>query len=89
VVNIPLQVPEDFSAEAFEAACSRAGLQVKRLTLAKFPGGLHCHLSKATQKGTLEATWWNGRFWFSVHENRKADWHAVAIEALRTDISGS
>lgn len=68
-----------------EEACGSMGLVFKRLSLKKFPGSVHWHITKPGEKGTLEATWWEGKFWFSVHENRRSEWvdGVVATLSLR------
>jgi hypothetical protein len=79
VQEFEISVPVAGDAVAwFEDRCSKMGLLVKRLELKKFPGCTHWHLTKPGETGTLEATWWRGRLWLSVHDNRKAEWQNQA-----------
>jgi hypothetical protein len=69
-----------------ERAAAAEGLDVgERMTLRTFPGSIHWHLRRPGGKGVLELTYWpsQGRLWFAVHANRRANWIAPAIERLR------
>jgi len=65
------------------------GLVFKRLSLKKFPGSVHWHITKPGEKGTLEATWWEGKFWFSVHENRMGQWQHEGLDTLQDRLRNS
>ena len=72
-----------------ERAATAEGLDIgKRLTLRTFPGSIHWHLRRPNTKGVLELTYWpsQGRLWFAVHANRRAEWIAPAIERLRASL---
>ena len=90
VVEIDVAVRPGFTPEDLEAACSALGLSYNRLTLARYVGCVHWHVSKPGVRGTLEATWWPAtkRFWFSIHANRRASWHDGVVEKLEDLISG-
>lgn len=73
----------------FEAMVSEAGLVVhNRGGVADRPGSTHWHIRKPGITGTLEATWLpaTGHFWFSIHDNRRGDWIATAVDELRQQL---
>ena len=84
-LRFPDGVSEAEVIRDFEDQCGLLELACKRLTLQKFPGCTHWHLTKLGQKGTLEATYWprGKRWWLSVHGNREADWQTAIISELR------
>jgi hypothetical protein len=67
-----------------ERAVADAGLLASRLELRGYPGATHWHIKRPGAKGTLELTYWpgQGRLWFAVHANRRAEWIATAIGEL-------
>jgi hypothetical protein len=72
-----------------ERAVAAQGLAVgERMTLRSFPGSIHWHIRRPGSKGVLELTYWpnQGRLWFAVHANRRANWIPTAIERLRADL---
>jgi hypothetical protein len=88
MVEVVLRVPSDLSSnqvrETFIGMVNAAGLEGTEMTLKKFPGSVHWHLHQPGKKGTLEATWWPSerRFWFSIHENRRADWQDGILKVM-------
>ncbi|MBX3097059.1 MAG: hypothetical protein KF812_09370 [Fimbriimonadaceae bacterium] len=74
--------------DLIEHALASQGLEVSlRTTLKAFPGGMHWHLRLPGHKGTLELTLHEGRLWFKVAQNRRADWMLEAIERFRVGIN--
>jgi len=72
-------------AKRLEQAVADCGLTLQTdATLRTLPGSRHWRIKKPGQRGTLEATWLpaEGRFWFSVHDNRTGKWIARAIADL-------
>lgn len=69
----------------FEAAVESLGLDHRRLTLKKYPDGIHWHIRKPGSTGTLEATYVpNGRrLWLDTRPGREAPWQAEQIELLK------
>jgi hypothetical protein len=84
-IPLPQTLSETEIIEKFESRCLAVGLVLKRLDLKKYPGCTHWHLVKSGAKGTLEATFWpeQKRLWFSVHDNRCADWHGETIKLIK------
>ena len=83
MVEHELSLTPSFSDDGFEDMARGLGLVVKRMSLAKYPGSVHWHLSRPGEPGVLEATWIPGqRLWLSVHENRRAGWHDTAIQQI-------
>ena len=70
-----------------EAACAAEGLRLTlKDTLAKYPGCVHWHFQKGTQRGTLEITWWEKRrrLWFKVAAGRRGEWMEATIPRLES-----
>lgn len=88
MVEVVLRVPPELSSDEvrgiFISMVSSMGLDGTETTLKKFSGSVHWHLHKPREKGTLEATWWptERRFWFSIHENRRADWQDEILQVM-------
>jgi hypothetical protein len=56
-------------------------------SLAKFPGSIHWHLKKGRERGTLEVTLLpDGRLWFSMHQNRSADWVLATAREFKSHL---
>jgi hypothetical protein len=88
--DIPIAASRDPAVliEIIERATSEAGLLAQRQTLRSYPGSTHWHFKQPGASGTLELTYWpqTGRLWFTVHANRRAEWIAAAMAALRERI---
>src|SRR5262245_16202492 len=90
--TIRIPIPENHNPAALpaliERAVSDAGLLAERLELRSYPGATHWHIRRPGAKGTLELTYWprEGRLWFAIHANRRAEWIAPAIGDLRARI---
>ena len=87
-VQIALPASHDPAAliARIERAAAAEGLDPgERKTLRAFPGSIHWHLRRPGTAGVLELTYWpgQGRLWFDVHDNRRAEWIAPALEQLR------
>jgi hypothetical protein len=87
--EIELEPPPDDIAAAIEAAAFEAGVKIHRGSLARYPGSIHWHFTRAGEKGTLEATWWpsKNRLWLSIHSNRAAAWQDDAVRTLQALLS--
>lgn len=59
-----------------------SGFKVAEMPLKSLPKGMHWHVSKPGQKGTLEATWNEDELRFEVRSNRTGDWQTGAVKAL-------
>src|SRR5688572_17774749 len=71
--------------QAIETCCSVQGLQITlKGTLKQYPDCIHWHLKNATQRGTLEITFWPAEHhvWFKVNASRSAEWIADAAARL-------
>lgn len=70
----------------------RAALKTTmKTTLKSYPGSIHWHFKKGTERGILEVTWWPRnaqppRLWLSVHGNREAPWTAELLPRLKAEI---
>lgn len=74
---------EGYSEDRIEALFKRHGLEVAlKTTLAKYPGGVHWHLKKPGEKGTLEATLWNNELFLQVRRNRDGEWIMSALHEI-------
>lgn len=95
MTEIEIELPEILLADAVipavESVASDASLQVTmKGTLKKFPGCVHWHFKRKDNPGILEITWWfnedeksSPRLWFTVHNNRKADWMLKLMPVLK------
>jgi len=74
---------------SFELALAELGLQFERLSLKKYPNGVHWHIRAPGQKGTLEATFdaEAKRLWLEVRKGREGIWQAEVIQLLKTSLS--
>jgi hypothetical protein len=52
-------------------------------TLIKYPGCVHWHLKRGKETGTLEATLWQGKCWFSMSMGRMALWLEPCAERMK------
>ncbi len=91
-IDIPPVTDLDRAAELVEDVCARANLSMSmKGTLARYPGCIHWHFKQGRERGTLEITLWPAqrRLWFTVHENRRAEWIAEAISHLKDELETS
>ena len=75
-LNLPLR---------FREAVAACELEIHRSTsLSTLHGSHHWHIRKPGSRGTLEATWLpaEGRFFFSVRDNRNGVWIDAALSQL-------
>ena len=93
MIEIQLQIPDSVNPDALvrmiEHICIAYGLTCTlKGTLAGYPGCVHWHFKKGSQKGILEITWWEleGRLWFKVAHNRTGDWMEDSIPILKEQI---
>lgn len=88
-VPITSRTPWEVLSEILERCFTAEGLTITmRGTLASYRGSIHWHLKHPGCPGTLEATLWTPkrRVWFSIHDNRRADWMDRTVERLRAAI---
>lgn len=77
---------EHYSESRIEALFRVLGLEVALKTvLTKYPGGVHWHLKKPDEKGTLEATLWNNDLFLQVRRNRKGEWCEVVMNVIKNE----
>ena len=77
---------EEQLAPLLEGAIAYYGLQIRiRRGLRTYPGSQHWHVHKPGERGTLEITLWpeGKQAWFSVHDNRRAEWIADIVPQLQ------
>src|SRR5688572_17769732 len=93
MIEVQLQIPDNLNPDALvrriEHTCIAHGLTCTlKGTLAGYPGCVHWHFKKGSQKGILEITWWEleGRLWFKVAYNRTGDWMEDSIPLLKDQI---
>jgi hypothetical protein len=88
----PIQIPSkkfERMEAVIEEVCRESGLILKlKSSLAKYPGSVHWHFKKGTERGTLEITFWKKekRAWFSVQSKRTGSWIPKTIRTLRKKI---
>ena len=78
-------------SEIIDELSAEQGLSIRMKTsVAKFPGSIHWHLKKGRERGTLEVTLLpaESRLWFSMHQNRSADWVMNAAREFKRRIEG-
>jgi hypothetical protein len=93
MIEVELQIPDSVEPEAVikiveqvcvsnELTCGLKG------TLVSYPGSIHWHFKRGTQKGTLEMTWWESehRLWFKVATRRTSEWIVESIPELKEQI---
>lgn len=88
-VNVPSGTDMKEVEQLIEACCEEEGLHITlKSTLSKYPGCIHYHYKKGTERGTLEITIWpkEHRIWFSVQAGRTADWIVESLSQLEEGI---
>jgi hypothetical protein len=92
-LRLPLQASDSRIVRAVEISASGLGLILaQKGTLAKYPGCIHWHFTKAKLGGTLEVTYWPrsqrraARLWFKVARNRQKPWTNTASFQLKRSI---
>jgi hypothetical protein len=83
---IPATADVSIMVSLIEAQCAAEGLQLMlKGTLAKYPGCIHWHFKRGSERGTLEITWWakQRRFWFSIQAGRTGAWVEATQERLK------
>jgi hypothetical protein len=78
-------------AQTIDEMSARHGLSISmKGTLKKFPGSIHWHLKKGRECGTLEVTLLPAerRLWFSMHDNRSAEWVMEMAREFKRQIEG-
>jgi hypothetical protein len=69
-----------------ESACAAEGLQIgMKGTLASFPGSIHWHFKRPSERGTLEITVFprDRRIWAQIQKGRRADWIEPCLEKIK------
>lgn len=88
-IGLPPEVKVAQVVAAIEQAAAAQSLtQTLKGTLARYPGCLHWHFTKAKLGGTLEITYWpsTGRLWFKVAHNRQKPWIEKSIPLVKKSI---
>lgn len=88
-VSVPLDADIKQVEQLIEACCAEEGLHITlKGTLSKYPGCIHYHYKKGTERGTLEITIWpkEHRIWFSVQAGRTADWIIESLSQLEEEV---
>jgi hypothetical protein len=71
---IPATADVSIMVSLLEAQCAAEGLQLMlKGTLAKYPGCIHWHFKRGSERGTLEITWWA----------KKRAWVEATLEHLK------
>jgi hypothetical protein len=76
-------------SETIDEISAEQGLSIRmKKPVAKFSGSIHWHLKKGRERGTLEVTLLPVKrgLWFSMHENRSADWVMYAAHEFQRRI---
>jgi hypothetical protein len=75
--------------DLFEQTLAALGLEWRRLSLKKYPDGIHWHITYPGSKGTLEATYLSDgkQLWLEIHGGREAPWQAGAVSDIKTSLS--
>jgi len=96
MIEIELQIPDSVDSDTLvrvvEHICIANGLTCTLSgTLASYPGCVHWHFRKGTQRGILEITCWEleRRLWFKVAGNRRGEWIEDSIPQLKERIEQS
>lgn len=88
-VSVPLDADIKQAEQLIEESCAEEGLHITlKGTLSKYPGCIHYHYKKGTERGTLEITIWpkEHRIWFSVQAGRTADWIIASLSQLEEEV---
>ncbi len=79
-ITVDAPLDEAMLEDVFAAEALRITL---KSTLIKYPGCVHWHLKLGKESGTLEATLWQGRCWFSMSMGRMALWLEPCAERMK------
>ena len=85
-LTIPPTAAFDHADMLVETCCHALGLrQTLKGTLKQYPGCVHWHYQRGTEKGTLEITLWREkrRLWFKLSSGRQGAWIEQTVEELR------
>ncbi len=88
-LTVPLQMDLSQAEQIIEQCCMVEGLSVNlKGSLAKYPGCIHWHFKRDSQRGTLEITLWASarRIWFSIHTGRTGAWIEETLFRLKQDL---
>ena len=80
VITVDAPLDEAMLEDVFAAEDLRITL---KSTLIKYPGCVHWHLKLGKETGTLEATLWQGKCWFSMSMGRMALWLEPCAERMK------
>ena len=96
MIEVDLRIPDSLEAEAVirivEQVCASNDLTCGRKgTLVSYPGSIHWHFRRISDKGTLEITWWESenRLWFKVADGRVGKWIDEILPKLKQEIESS
>jgi hypothetical protein len=87
--SIPRNCDLSRAPRLIESTCNRRHLQLgMKGTLASFPGSIHWHYKRKSEKGTLELTLHAAerRLWAQIQQGRKAPWIDEELPILRREI---
>jgi hypothetical protein len=93
MIEVDLQITDGLETEAViriveqvcasnDLTCGRKGPSVS------YPGSIHWHFKRNSDKGTLEITWWESgqRLWFKVAKGRTNEWILDILPRLKEQI---
>lgn len=80
IINVDAPADEAALENAFAGEALRITM---KSTLIKYPGCVHWHLKFGKETGTLEATLWQGKGWFSMQMGRSAAWIEPCAERMK------
>jgi hypothetical protein len=91
IVNVDLPPKLDFRLvePIVEKYCRLAGLsETVKTTLLGYPGSIHWHFKKGTERGSLEITLWEKgkRLWLSVDAGRGGTWTQDTMVELKSKL---
>lgn len=72
-----------------ESTCAAEGLQIgMKGGMARFPGSIHWHFKRPTERGTLEITFFprDRRIWAQIQDGRRADWIEASLAKIKSAI---
>jgi hypothetical protein len=79
-IAIPPEIEQSAAVRIVEACLAAEKLIIVRKgTLKKYPGCIHWHVKRGSQRGTLELTLWQSRLWSKVNAGRTGDWIEATV----------
>lgn len=82
-IEIPSEIAPSAAVRIVETCLAAENLIIVfKGTLKKYPGSVHWHVKRTSQRRTLELTLWQGRLWSKVNAGRTGDWIEATIAKL-------